>query len=301
MKWLLIFLLPVLFSCTHRSVRENTIATPGNAAIDTAVGPVDYEHFYEFVLTNKTRDSFLSIKPIYTFREDKSSLPEDQVVAMFIDTAGLEQLPVIFTEKEDRKYDKEQMPVKQTMTYKGGPFTVKVITDKFEEPAPKRIFINGRRLLPGKNIDTTLISNNFIEWLELYPDQLHILKYKHRMLLYMKGTIEKCNGTGCGVNYHFLYDPVLHKAMGVEDYRVSNFYTGITPGTNEINFLRFEPFEYNSLYNIIPFSAQLYSFSGKGKVSPVKNVKGEHCYFDGYMKNGSADIRIIKAALPLRP
>ena len=246
------------------------------------------------------RDSFYAIRPAYLFISTGNKAGFDKLIASAIDTSAVVSSKFNFISTEKYTYDKDSMPVSRTITYSTKNYKIKIIDKDLSDFQLRRIFINGKPLQWGSDIDLSLAGSNIIYAIELSPEDFRIIKFREKEFLYLEGYMEKCNGKGCRVTYHLLYDPELNKAVALEQYMATGFYMGKFNSNNQLGFLVFDDYDYNDLYQNFTVAAKAYTFSGNGKVVPARNAKGKQYYFDGYSIDDPDSICILKANFPFR-
>jgi hypothetical protein len=269
-------------------------------ALDTVIPNTGWDPVKDSIHTKRQRDSFYAILPIKVFGTDEKGDAYKKMIAAMIDTGGISKTPLTFSDTSIYAYDKDQIPVKRRYIYRNKRFVVEVY-DRNLYYGPKELYINGRKLKAGREIDTSLSGTFYIDNIDLNPHEFAIFKFGNKEYLYLSGNIEKCNGSGCGVSYYILYDPVIRKGMLLQQFR-SEFIVGFDSKANTPVFLNMleGPSGYNTMCDCFLYSASLYRFNRSGKIQAVKNNTGKQYYFDGYYKNESDSIFLIEGNLPDR-
>ncbi|MES1224664.1 MAG: hypothetical protein ABUT20_54735 [Bacteroidota bacterium] len=304
MKMLPFFIASILLSSC--AVKNNTDTK--TTVIDTIIPAMDtgiantssYNRYEDSVERQHERDSFYAIKPAYLFTSSGKASGFDKLIAAAINTSTISSVPCNFVFKHSYTYNKDSMPVAETSTYTNSKYHIRIVNQNVEDYLPKKIFINGRQLRWGIDIDTTF-SKDFISYnIELTPEECKLVQLEQKEYLLLSGAMEKCNGSGCGVAYFLLFDPVSQKAIAIQQFRINEPYIGSFNNNSRPGFLMFDDYDYNYLYNIFTVSAKAYSFSKEGKILPAKDNKGRQYYFDGYSIDDPDSIVILKANFPVK-
>jgi len=304
MKMLPFFMLIFsIFSCSRKDNKQQEKVPAAIDSIiplfDTSIVPSNpYDHDADSIYIQRQRDSFYSIKPEYVFTTTGNISSFDKLTAAAMDTSKAITVNHGFTLVESYTYNKDSMPLSKTATYSGRNYTIKVVTKDLEDYQQKQIFINDKRMIWGRDIDLSLTRSDISYAIALSPEDCKLIRFRGKEFLYLQGYIEKCNGKGCNVNYYLLYDPVLRKAIAVEQYMSRQLNVGKFGTNSQLGFLVFDNYDQNYLYQCFPVAAKAYLFSENGKIIPAKNKQGKQYYFDGYVIANPDSIRIIKANFP---
>ena len=301
MKMLPIFIYIILFASCHSNNNHKKAPLTADTVsplYDTAIYPLQYSSCPDSVLLKHQRDSFYAIKPAYLFTSTANASAFNKLIAAAIDTTAAIHSRIDFTMVESYTYDKDSMPLSRTVTYSGKDYKIQVLTTDLEEYKQKLIFINNRRLKWGADIDTSLTGTDISYTIELSPADFSLLEFNGKKFLYIQGGIEKCNGNGCGVSYHLIYDLQLHKAVALQQYRTREFYMGKLSSGKQLAFLVFADHDFNYLYQHFTVSAKTYLFSNNGKILAAKYSRNKQYYFDGYSTGDPDRISILTANFP---
>ena len=302
MKWFLFFILMGFCSCHGNEQNKNIAAA---AKVDSIIPTIDtaivryseYDRVSDSITRLKLRDSFYAIKPIYTFITNRAGESFNQLVGSLIDTSPIKVIQADFKSRSIIRYDKNQEPISEETIINAGNYKIILLDTSWKNGFPKRLYINGKELRPGIEIDTTnCFDEYFICHLQFDEEKCYLFKFKEKTFLYLEGYVENCNGNGCGVSYHLIYDPSIQKAVAVQQYRRYNkFVLGGVANVDDLCFLSFADGIYNELFTEFPSSAKLFAFSKKGKVISAKDKQGNQYYCDGYFIDNSDSIFIKKA------
>jgi hypothetical protein len=297
--------LSAIASCSLKNNKDKKIVAPVVdsiiPAMDTAIISMPaYDPISDSIYLKHKRDSFYAVKPAYLFTSKEKSAGFDKLIAAAIDTNAVLSSAANFKSVETYRYDRNSIPISKTFTHTNNNYKIQVITTDLEVYKRKKILINGKPLRWGKDIDTSLTGGYISYYIELNQQDFRLIKFGQKEFLYMSGYIEKCNGNGCGVSYHLLYDPEINKAVAMQQYRIKEFYTGKCGTHNQLDFLVLADYDHNYLYNYFPVAAKAYSFSPNGKIIPARDIKGKQFYFDGYSVDDPDNISILKANFPFK-
>ena len=172
---------------------------------------------------------------------------------------------------------------------------------KYSKFSPKKISINGRELRPGIGIDTSLHYDDFFYHFGLAEDACAIMKFGAKEYLFLTGYISQCNGSGCGISFYMLYDPVVKKAMLLKQFR-SEFIAGYDKKNNTPLFIDMEERdEFNYLYQCFINSDKVYRLDGRCNIKPVTDSKGEQLHFTAFFTDSGIDtVKLIAGNLPIK-
>jgi hypothetical protein len=305
MRMLLFFIF--LFATASCSLKNNndkkvkiTAIDSVIPAMDTAVKRLPHDPISDPAYSQHLRDSFYAIKPAYLFTSSGKDAGFDKLIAAAIDTTAVISTTINFISAENYIYNKDSMPVSKTITYSNRKYRIEVITKDLDIYQRKKIIINGKPLRWGRDIDTSLTGDFISYCIELDPEDFRLIRFGQKEFLYMKGYIEKCNGNGCGVSYHLLYDAKINKAVALQQYRRQELYLGKFNLNNQLGFIVFADYDQNYLYQYFTVAAKAYTFSGQGEAVPATDTKGKQFYFDGYSIDDPDSISILKANFPFK-
>lgn len=302
----LLFLLLVIYAAACQPKREHSRQSPP-VITDSVIPPplvssedpppdsLYWERDGEYI--RQSRRDFLSIKPLYVFTGNDKEPAYYKMIAAMIDTTGIVVYQAKLSEKETGDDNDQQRPVISVYTY--GSYKVKIIAQEREDERHVRLFINNKELKPGKDIDTTASWGGFEEAIELEPSSLRSIKIGGKEYLYFTGYIYKCNGIGCGISYHLLYDPVIEKAMLVDQFRIQRFLIGYDKKSRSPVFIKMEDTELAPGGYAFDYEGRAYVFSRSGKVLPATDKNNKPYYLKGYARDKSYDtIYIVEGNFP---
>jgi hypothetical protein len=241
----------------------------------------------------KERDSFYSIPPVGIYIGDENGEPFQKLVASIFDTTRKFGISRAFLKDEKLKFDKDQNPVSRTTNFHIGNYKVKLIEDDSGNDSPSKLFIDGKIQRPGKELDTSLAWEAFITLIELDPEKFRIVNFSNKEYLYLAGHVKRCNGRGCSVIFHLLYDPRSNHSFVISQYMFDEFYTSFDPLKNEVRFLVMDNGIINEGLNYFPYNGKIYRFTNEGKVIPAKGNNGKQMNFRGYSTAGSYDTIVL--------
>jgi hypothetical protein len=292
-------LLLLLFSLAAASCYNKP--QPGNNTIgiqdtitpltDTAIAPAYAQPGAADSLARHYRDSLDAIKPVAVFTFDKEGDPFDKLVARMIDTTGIVKQVGGFRDTTLITTTKNEKLIAERHIIKGKGYVVEV-SQRDETPyGAKKLFINGRAMRPGKEIDTSLSGTIYTEVIDIDAAECAILRYGAREYLFLPGYIKNCNGMGCGVSFYILYDPLIKKAMLLQQFRTS-FLDGYDVAGQTPVFIDME----QDIDNYSRNAGKVYRFNHQGRIEKVLNRAGRSYFFEGYWKNDS--VVVTRALFP---
>lgn len=292
-----ILLLLAFMACKQKNQPAAVTVQP---LTDTAIGPyTEVDNLHNSRRIQHERDSFYAIQPQAVFITDKKSQALRKLIAATIDTSGVTITPIKFSDTTIRTYDKEENPVSERNIYKNKRFTIEVADRNLNEFAPKKIFVNGQELRPGIEMDTTSYYDEYFYHFELNNEDCAIMKFGNKDYLFLTGGIGNCNGTACGVNFYILYDPVIRKAMVVEQFR-SEFIAGYDQKKKTPLFIDMSGAnEYDDLLQCFMMEGKAYRLDGNCKAKPVTDKAGKQLYFTAYSKDDPDTVKLIAGNLPV--
>ena len=176
MKWLL-FLLSVILVMACPAKRDKQ-ELPSRASGDSAL-PISASHIPDTVYYEEngdyvqlSRESFLAIKPLRIFTSDAGISSFDIMMASFINTADIQSHEIAFSEEITHEYDKYENPVSGRFIYKNEFYFVKILTRQADEYTSLRLFINGKELRAGKELDVSASWSGFSDNIALRADEI---------------------------------------------------------------------------------------------------------------------------------
>lgn len=297
-----IFLLLAFMACKQKHQQAAAIAKTDTITpvMDTVIAPYTAaDHLQDSLEWRHTLDSFYAIKPQAIFITDNKTEAFRKLIAAAFDTSGVAITPIKFSDTLITTYDREQNPVSERHIYKSKRFTVEVADRNVNEFAPKKILVNGQKLRPGIEMDTSLFYEEYFNLFELDAWDCAIMKFGNKEYLFLRGGIEKCNGNACGVNYYILYDPAIKKALLLQQYR-SDFIAGYDQKNKTPLFLDIRGAnEYNNLFQCFMMDGKAYRLNSNCKAKPVTDQAGKQLHFTAYSKDDPDTIKLIAGNLPV--
>ncbi|MFT3822911.1 MAG: hypothetical protein QM731_03285 [Chitinophagaceae bacterium] len=297
-KLLFIFLAIAAVACKHKQQP----ATDSSAVLlDTVTRPSYSEKDRVRDSSNRRHaiDSFYAIKPRAVFRGDEKTDGFYSMVAALIDTVNVTKTPLSFSDTTIYTYNKKQQPVSRRDVYKSNRFVIELLDPDVEGGTAKQLFINGRKLRAGIEVDTSVSGASYTKMLGINADDCRLMKIGNKEYLFIAGEIDNCNGMGCGVRYYILYDPRIHKAMLLQQFR-ADFVVGYdgqykTP----VFFDLASQDELNGYFQCFLSSGTLHRFDAAGKIKPVTDPMGKQYSFNAYSKDGVDSFMLVSANLPV--
>jgi hypothetical protein len=255
---LLICLLISFTACKHKAQRVPVSAIPIDslaAVTDTVINPyTPADQIKDSLQRIHELDSFNAIKPQAIFISNEKTNAFRKMIATAIDTTGVIVIPTLFSDTTIIKYDKDQNPVSSRQICKNNRFTIILFDQDFNSNKPRKLFINDRELRAGIEIDTTVSGTFYENNIEINGRDCALLQFGTKEYLLITGSIQNCTGTACGVSFYFLYDPVIKKAMLLQQFRCE-FIAGFDKRYNTPVFIdMIENTEYNYLFQCFMFS-----------------------------------------------
>jgi hypothetical protein len=119
-----------------------------------------------------------------------------------------------------------------------------------------------------------------------------IINYIEYLLLV--GGTERCNGMGCGTRFYLLYDPVIKKAMIMQQFR-SDLIAGYDKKNKTPLFIDVaNNYTQHGEYQCFLISGKVYQFNHAGKAKPVCDKAGKQIEFTAWSKDFDHRIHLIK-------
>lgn len=306
MKWFL-FLFVVIGIPACRTKKNRVTAQPPVAIDSTIARSVSQTYsepdsvYWERNGTGvmQSRKDFRAIKPVRIFISDSVASSYDKMMAAYVDTAKVISYHAPFTEEITHTDDAQQNPVTTQYIYRYGSYKVKVIEKETDDERTVKLFVNGKELKPGKDIDTSESWSGFSEDIHFDPSSFSVIRIPGKEYLYLRGELYKCNGIGCGFSYHLLYDPVIGKAVIVEQFRIQKFLIGYDNKSKSPVFMVMEDSELAPPGYAIDHEGRAFIFSRSGKVLPATGSNGKQYYVKGYGWDTYFDtIYVVEGHLP---
>ena len=289
-----ILLLLAFIACKPKNKPTASTAKTDNImpVRDTAITPYTAVDLLRDSLERKHKlDSFNAIKPIITYTYDTNHEPLDKLIADVIDTTGVTTTALAFSDTTIQKWSKEGNLIYHRQLLKNSRFAIELVDTGPNNQ--REIIINGYTLRKGSVLDTSVSGAEYIDYIEIRSSQCALLKFGGKEYLLLVAGLENCNGLGCGVSYYLLYDPVIKKAMILQQFR-SDFYAGYDKKSKTPVFINMENYEHNGLYQCFLTSGNVYQFNHDGKVKPLCDKAGKQIEFTAYAKNFDSPLHVIK-------
>jgi len=301
---LLICLLISFTACKHKAQPVPVSGIPIDSlapVTDTAIIPyTPADHIKDSLQRAHELDSFNAIKPQAVFISDEKVNAFRKMIATAIDTTGVTVIPTLFSDTSIIKYDKDQNPVSSRQICKNNRFTIVLFDQDFNSYKPRKLFINGKELRAGIEIDTSISGTFYSDNIEINGGDCALMKFGTKEYLLITGSFQNCTGTACGISYYLLYDPVIKKAMLLQQFR-SEFIAGYDKRYNSLVFIdMIENAGYNYLYQCFMFSGKIYRFEHSGKIKRMLNNTGEQFHFTAFSRQGDDTISLIGGNLPVK-
>lgn len=296
---LLLFFVLAATSCHNKPQPATPVSKQDSIipAMDTVTGGYTDQVRREDSL-EKVRlcDSLTSIKPVAVFVDDKQGNRFDKMVARIIDTNGVVTKKAVFTDTIIDTYSKEGAVVSERCIIKTKGYVVTFYyRNVMSDDRQLKIYINGRELKPGRDIDT--IGSIFcFDRISIAAEGCAVLRFGDKEYLLLVGEMWGCNGLACGLSYYMLYDPAIKKAMLLQQFR-SDFYYGYDAVAQTPVFIDMATNTDNPLCNNFLFAGKAYRFNRRGKIEPLLTKTGKQCFFDGY-NNLKDSVFVTKALFP---
>lgn len=264
-------------------------------AMDSTTGAVVYDSKEDSIRTARELDSFYSIPPIRKFVWTGDVDAYDQLFALVIDTMGVTKVKEKFIDEEKFDYGKDSLPVNRRLFFTSNSYKIKVIIDDMDDT--RRIFINGRELRSGKDLDTTLVGDWWRSAFEIASDQIYTMKFGRKTYLLITGYVHMCNGKGCGIEYYLLYDPSKHKGMLLQQFR-SDFIAGYDSKTQSPVFIDIENEGFSNSFYAYLLAGKCYRFDASGRVRKYTDAKGKQYYYSGYRSGNDDTLSVLEGHFP---
>jgi hypothetical protein len=284
----------VLVATACKPKKQPPIPESVIALVDTVINPYsESDHIADSLQTVRKRDSFYAIKPKALLVSDKNGEAYKKLIALLVDTNGVTKTPLAFSDTIIYKYDKDQNPIAGRQVLRNKRFIVKLVDTNWSEYAPRRIYINGREMRPGIEIDTSQSGTFYVNNIQIDAEDCYILKFGAKEYLLLNGSVEKCTGTACGVGYYLLFDPRLQKALIVQLFR-SEFVVGYDKTSKAPVFIDLSSdYEYNHLYQCFLYSGKVYSVDHSCKIKPVVDQLNNPYHLTAYSKEDGNSIVVV--------
>lgn len=266
---------------------KDTIITPSYALNDYIADSLEKK---------RKQDSLYAIKPIAVFTSTAKAEAYANLIYHFIDTTGVTQIPFNFSSQTIYTYNKNQEPVARTRIYRSKRFVIKIFSPSVSEYLPQKLYINGREMRAGIEIDTSLSGSFYIDNIDLNPEECKLMIFGNRELLFLHGGIEKCVGSSCGVNYYILFDPLLQKAVLLQQFR-STFVAGYD-AKNKVPVILIQSNDLNFFYNIFIAAGKVYYLDRFGKIQSSVDNRNQQYYFNAYSPDGIDTMILTEGNIP---
>jgi hypothetical protein len=257
--------------------------TPIVPAFDTAIGvAVPYDRVADSLRTAHLRDSFYARPAVRRFTTDAQGNALLKLAAWCTDTQQVYRSPLLFTETEDRLYNKEQQPIRIKHTYHHPAYTITLTDSRPDEYHTRKITINGKPVRPGIELDVSLMNEEWISYLSLDHSSFTSMRIGGQNWLLLEGGIEKCNGLACGVRYFILYNRFLNRGVAVQQFRTALLIIGYNKTARLPELVVLDDADYNAFLQVENCSGTLYTITSWGKIKPVRDRQAKPRRFAGY-------------------
>jgi hypothetical protein len=235
------------------------------------------------------RDSFYAQPPVLRFADEPQGDALLKLAAWCTDTLPVRRTMLTLTEKEDRRYNRGQLPVQIRYTYRHPTYTITLTDNRPEEYYPRQLSVNGKPLRPGIELDTSLVGNEWITHLSLDATAFSAIEINRKPWLLLEGGIEKCNGSACGVRYSILYNPLQNRGVVIHQFRIGLLIIGFNKTTQQPELVVMDDADYNNLLQYENCSGSLYAITQRGKLQVVRDELGRPSGFEGYYPMNDRD------------
>jgi hypothetical protein len=288
--WLLLLFVPACLQPDKPSANilpvTDTAIVP---AMDSAIGAIPYDRVADSLRTVHLRDSFYAHPVVKRFVTDVQGNALLKLAAWCTDTLPVHRTTLVFTEKEDRLYNKEQLPVQIKYTYRHPAYTITLTNNRPDEYHTRNITINGKPVRPGIELDVSLMDGDWINNLSLDRYSFTSLNIGGQNWLLLEGGIEKCNGIGCGVRYFILYDPLLKRGVAVQQFRMAFLIIGYNKTSKRPELVIMDDADYNAWMQLLNCSGTLYTITPQAKIKAIKDRHALPRNFVGYYPYNDKD------------
>jgi hypothetical protein len=258
-------------------------------AVDSGIVAVPYDRVADSLRTVHLRDSFYARPTVKRFVTDVQGNALLKLAAWCTDTLPVHRTTLVFTEKEDRLYNKEQLPIQIKYTYRHPAYTITLTNNRPDEYHTRNITINGKPVRPGIELDVSLMGEEWIQHLSLDNTGFTELTIGGQKWLLLEGGIEKCNGIGCGVRYFILYDPLQKRGVAVQQFRMEFLIIGYNKISKQPELVVMDDADYNAFLQLKNCSGTLYTITPSGKIKAVRDRHALPRNFVGYYPYNDKD------------
>jgi hypothetical protein len=288
-------LVVLVTSACHQAHKPSSPVLPGTdtttlPVFDTAIViAVPYDRVADSLRTVHLRDSFYAQPVVRRFTTDAQGNALLKLAAWCTDTLPVSRTPLLFTETEDRLYDKKQQPIQIKYTYRHPAYIITLTDNRPGEYYTRKIAINGKPLRPGIELDVSLMNEDWVQNLDLDKASFTELRIGDQQWLLLEGGLEKCNGIGCGIRYFILYNPLNNRGVVVQQFRMALLITGYNKTTQQPELVVMDDAEYNALLRTENCSGNLYTITPSGKIKAVRDQHTLPRSFVGYYPYNDQD------------
>jgi hypothetical protein len=244
-------------------------------------------HAIDSLISKREQDRFYAIRPARKFAGKDNNESFAQMIAAMIDTTHVIRAAEKFTAEWLHDYGKDSTMINQRAIFTNESYEIKVTTSDKERI--RRIFINGRELIPGKNLDVSLADEWWNISLEVSPDEFKTIKIGGKAYLLIKGDVYMSTG---GRIYYLLYDRSIHSGILIEQSN-TDFIAGYDKKIQSPVFVRTERARYESSLKAFMLEGRCYRLDASGKVKKYTDLKGKQYYYNGYGTGRDDTLRVI--------
>jgi hypothetical protein len=281
--WLVLFIV----SACQQPLKPSAGVLPNTDTASIVAAP--YDRVADSLRTVHLQDSFYAHPTVNRFVTDVQGNALLKLAAWCTDTLPVHRTTLVFTEKEDRLYNKEQLPIQIKYTYNNPAYTITLTDNRPYEYYSRKITINGKPIRAGIELDVSLMNGDWINNLSLDRYRFTSLNIAGQNWLLLEGGIEKCNGSACGVRYFILYNPLHNRGIVMKQFRMALLIIGYNKTTAQPELLAMDDADYNALLNLEYCSGMLYTITPQGKIKAIKDPTGLPRKFEGYFPYNDKD------------
>lgn len=289
----------VMMACKDKQqpVVPGTINDTGLAVFDTVTRPYSgIDRVKDSLEAIHLIDSLYSIKPVAVFRSDSKRAAFERLIPAFIDTNAVVRTPIVFSDTVVYEYDKNGDKTGSRQICKSKQYIIEVF-NSYDNYARGKIWINGRALREGIEVDTSLSGPDYGYAMVIDGEDACLMKFGTQAYLFLPGHIYNCNGMGCGVSYYLLYDLNTRKAILLEQFR-SDFIAGYDKKSNSPVFISTDNW-YSDFYQCFFYSGKVYRLDKASRIQPFTGENGKQVEFDGYSRDGVDSLVLTSAIFPV--
>lgn len=298
MRFLLIALLFCFSFCGDRKkpAQATVSKDPVNTKKDTAYS-TDAPHLADTVITEYL-DSLFKLKPVAVMDIYQQGYYYENLIARFIDTTAIKKIRLVFSDTVINTLNKKDDLLSTREINRNKRFTIEIRQAFPNEYNPRKLYINGKQLRPGIELDTSHAGDFFFHTLEINSGESCLLQMGNKEYLLLKGFVHNCNGIACSVNYSILYDPVSGKAMLDEQY-MTPLCLGFDKKTSSPVFIDHNrDLEYLSNCDLDQFSGKVYRWDPQNGIRPLLNKERRQLQFEGYHRSDKDSFMLTSAVFP---